>query len=334
MIDSAEKDAIYEAWERAELAEIAADKATKLLRIAVLSDTRLPTSRAYPGHGLGKMAIAVAEGLAARGHTVELWAGNGSHSDIVSVSEFDDERDYISSFNMTKARDMFDVVLSNTHYHTLQKRVEMPIVNRSSDREAPPGKCALYPSKAHARFFNARNPRMVRNGIDLPEMPTVERGDYVAYLGAMHAHKGPMMAREAARLAGVKLVMAGPGTPPPGVEYRGELSGQAKWDFLAGARALVFMGTIESAGLVALEAQAVGTPVICTSFGGASEYTAAFGWNCADDTVALETALRVAMIFDAPRDLLREFVEKEFSTARMIDETEQALRDAANGEVW
>ena len=328
MIDDVEKEAIYEAWERAELAEVAADKATKLLRIAVLSDTRLPTSRAYPGHGLGKMAIAVAEGLAGRGHTVELYAGPGSESDVVEVRTFDDEKTYPIT-----AGD-YDVVLSNTHYHTLQKRVEMPIVNCSSDREAPPGKCAIYPSNAHARYFRARNPRVIRNGIDLPEMPAVERGDYVAYLGAMHAHKGPLMAREAARLAGVKLVMAGPGTPPPGVEYRGEVSGQAKWDFLAGARALVFMGTIESAGLVALEAQAVGTPVICTSFGGAQEYTAAFGWNCADDTLALENALRVAMMFEAPRELLREFVEKEFSTARMIDETEQALRDAAEGSVW
>ena len=304
------------------------EKPAKLMRIAVLSDTRLPTSRAYPGHGLGKMAIAVAEGLAGRGHTVELYAGPDSASEVVEVRTFDDEKTY------PIAPGDYDVVLSNTHYHTLQKRVEMPIVNCSSDREALPGKCAIYPSNAHARFFRARDPRVIRNGIDLPEMPAVERGDYVAYLGAMHAHKGPLMAREAARLAGVKLIMAGPGTPPPGVEYRGELSGQAKWDFLAGARALVFMGTIESAGLVALEAQAVGTPVICTSFGGAQEYTAAFGWNCADDTLALENALRVAMMVEPPRDLLREFVEKEFSTARMIDETEQALRDAANGEVW
>lgn len=314
----------------AKIVDLAQQKPPKYLRIAVLSDTRLPTSRAYPGHGLGKMALAVAEGLAERGHTVDLYGGPGTESSVVRdvYSLYVDERDYAIKL------DDYDVILSNTHFHTLQDRVEMPIVNRSSDREAPPGKCAIFPSNAHARYFRVRDPRVIKNGIDLPELPKVERGDYVAYLGAMHAHKGPLMAREAARLAGVKLVMAGPGTPPPGVEYRGELSGQAKWDFLAGARALVFPGTIESAGLVALEAQAVGTPVICTSFGGAQEYTAALGWNCADDTLSLADAIKMAMVFQPPIELLREFVEKEFSLTRMIDETEQALRDAANGEVW
>ena len=304
----------------------------KLLRIAVLSDTRLPTSRAYPGHGLGKMVITIAEGLAERGHRVELWGGSGSKSDFIPVFIAADEAAYTDYVDFKSS---FDVILDNTHKHTLQKSLhDVPIVNRSSDREGHPGQCAIFPSNAHARYHRVRNPRVIRNGIDLPELPKVERGDYVAYLGAMHAHKGPMMAREAARLAGVKLVMAGPGKPPPGVEHRGELRGQDKWDFLAGARALVFMGTIESAGLVALEAQAVGTPVICTSFGGAQEYTAAFGWNCADDTLALADAIKMAMVFEPPVELLREFVEKEFSVARMIDETEQALRDAANGVLW
>ena len=48
------------------------------MKFAILSDTRLPTSPDFGGHGLGQIAYAVAAGLAALGHDVTLFAAPGS----------------------------------------------------------------------------------------------------------------------------------------------------------------------------------------------------------------------------------------------------------------
>ena len=61
----------------------------------------------------------------------------------------------------------------------------------------------------------------------------------------------------------------------PAVEYLGELGGQAKRDFLGGARALLFpIDWPEPFGLVMIEAMAAGTPVIAWKCGSAPEVMA------------------------------------------------------------
>ena len=81
------------------------------MKIAVLSDTRLPTSANYAGHGLGKQVLAAANGLANKGHSVTLFAGAGSqfaHGPLVIEA---DEKAFSPFLNT------FDVVLDSTHQH-------------------------------------------------------------------------------------------------------------------------------------------------------------------------------------------------------------------------
>lgn len=296
------------------------------MKIAVLSDTRLPTSAEFPGHGLGKMNLAAANGLAERGHEVTLYAGPGSAHNSLALVIADDERAF--------KPDGFDAILDGTHGHTLQKTMQdAKIVNWSHDREAHPGRCAIYPSRAHAAYFEAKQPRIVLHGIVVTDIPEVEvPGEYVAYMSDFVAHKGPIMAWNAARLAGVPLMMAGRGGMKlPGAEYLGALAGEEKRKFLAKAKCLIFPASIEAAGITLLEAQAMGCPVIVSTHGAAKEYAAP---ACGRVENTDEMARAIELVSSVERATCRQFVIEKFSANQMIDGLEMALKDAADGKVW
>lgn len=296
------------------------------MKIAILSDTRLPTASEFPGHGLGKMNLAAANGLAERGHAVTLYAGAGSGFELGALVVAEDERKF--------APTGFDVILDGTHGHTLQKTLQdAKIVNWSHDREAHPGRCAIYPSAAHAKFWRAKDARIVKHGIDVPEAEIESAGEYAAYMSDFIGHKGPIMAWNAARLAGVPLMMAGRGGMKlPGAEYVGPLFGEKKREFLAKAKCLLFPASIEAAGITLLEAQAYGCPVVVTPYGAAHEYRIPETGALVENTDEMARALGRMGSID--RAGCREFVRLNFSRERMIDGLEAALKDAADRKVW
>lgn len=106
-------------------------------------------------------------------------------------------------------------------------------------------------------FFNPRDFRVSH-----------EKEDYLLYMGRMIDRKGVNIAVEIAQACGRRLIGAGPGTPPKGMEYVGEVGVEERARLLARAHA-VLMPTvyIEPGGNVAIEAMASGTPVITTDWG-------------------------------------------------------------------
>ena len=90
--------------------------------------------------------------------------------------------------------------------------------------------------------------------------PETARGDYYLFVGAPVAYKRRDLAEAACRRMGRRLVVAGGGSASAG-ELRA---------LYAGARALVFPG-VEDFGIVPVEAQAAGTPVVALGRGGALE---------------------------------------------------------------
>lgn len=302
------------------------------MKIAVLSDTRLPTAESYAGHGLGKQVLAAANGLAAKGHSVTLFAGAGSqfaHGPLVIEA---DEKAFATFLHG------FDAVLDSTHSHEAQTHLpKTAIVNWSHDREGRPGRCAVFPSEAHRTWhgYAPTQARVIYNAIALPEAPTASPDGYYAYLSMMHAPKGPLMAREVARLAGVKLVMAGPTPPavPPGVEYVGPMTGQDKFDFLARATALLFCSGIEAGPITPLEAQAVNCPVIGLAYGATQENVLPGKTGLiAQDTLSMVEA--VGKVTTLRRADCREWLEECRPLEGMINQLEAALTDAADGKWW
>lgn len=103
---------------------------------------------------------------------------------------------------------------------------------------------------------------------------SAEKGDYYLFVGRMTRRKGIEIAEEACKRAGAKLILAGPPSDyvPTYGEYIGEVTPAQRDPLMAKAKAL-FVPTVycEPFGNVAVEAQACGTPVICTDWGAMTE---------------------------------------------------------------
>ena len=126
----------------------------------------------------------------------------------------------------------------------------------------------------------------VYNGIDLSLYPLQEySGDDLIFLGRIHPDKGVHLAIEVARLSGMRLIIAGivqdkayfreqvqPHLDNQNIVYIGPVGVTGKNDLFARARALLHLNTIpERFGLVLVEANAAGVPVIAMDLGSCRE---------------------------------------------------------------
>ncbi len=106
----------------------------------------------------------------------------------------------------------------------------------------------------------------------------VAREDFYLYAGALAPYKRVDLAIEAANRLARRLIVIGSGTDRqrlermagPTVSFKGWTSDEEIRDHMRRARALIFAAN-EDFGIVPLEAQACGTPVIALSQGGATE---------------------------------------------------------------
>lgn len=303
------------------------------MELAILSDARLPTSPDFPGHGLGKMVYAVAKGLADCGHTITLLAGVGSKFDAGNLVTAANETEFLRH-NLSK----YDAVMDNTHQKVTTAIQGLPVIQVSHDRESRPTVNAVFASKAHRDWhgYNELDGRVIYNGVAIPApIETTPSKPYYGYLSMFHSPKGPLMAAEAARLAGVRLVMAGltPPAPPPGVEYVGPLMDADKLKFFAGATALLFPASTEAGPMTILEAQSVGCPVIVSAYGAARENMddGMTGYT-AHDTLEMVDAIKNISAID--RETCRRWIRENRSAPRMVDEYEKLLAEVSGGERW
>lgn len=174
----------------------------------------------------------------------------------------------------------------------------------------------------------------VYNGIDVDAYPfRADKDDYVLCLGRTHPQKGVDLAIDAARAADRRIVVAGSWTIPaerawfeehirprigPGVEWVGEVSGDAKRELLAGASCLVFPAQwAEPFGLAMVEAMACGTPVVGLRAGSVPEVVedGRTGVVC-DEPAELAAAIVAADEID--RGACRARVAEAFSAKRMV----------------
>lgn len=95
---------------------------------------------------------------------------------------------------------------------------------------------------------------------------------YCLYVGRMIDRKGIQIAADACKAAGTRLVTAGPGTPPEGVEHVGVVGISDRNDLMQSAVAMLAPTIyVEPFGNVVIEALANNLPVITTDWGAFTE---------------------------------------------------------------
>ena len=135
-----------------------------------------------------------------------------------------------------------------------------------------------YVAKRIQRIYNRKakvvyGPVKIERFLNLPRIPQ----DYYLFLGQITGYKRADIAIEACIRSGRKLVVAGAGAKKREkkkyaktdlISFRGRISDEEVQELYASARALLFPG-IEDLGLVPIEANAAGCPVIAFREGGA-----------------------------------------------------------------
>jgi glycosyltransferase involved in cell wall biosynthesis len=177
----------------------------------------------------------------------------------------------------------------------------------------------------------------VYNGIDLSLYPLQESGgDDLVFLGRIHPDKGVHLAIEVARLSGRRLIIAGiiqdqsyfrhevePYIDDQKVCYIGAVDVAGKNALFARACALIHLNTIpERFGLVLVEANAAGLPVIAMDLGSCREVIedGETGFLVANVNEAVQALKRLPEI---DRSACRQRVQQRFSVETMVEAYER-----------
>lgn len=128
--------------------------------------------------------------------------------------------------------------------------------------------------KLGGRFFDEVIPAFY----ETEKFPVNTPEDYLLYVGRIIPYKGVQVACDAAKRAGVPLKLMGHGDPaqiPTLVtygEYVGSPNEATRNEMMSKAKALICPTIyVEPMGMIAVEAQLCGTPVISTDYGGFTE---------------------------------------------------------------
>jgi UDP-glucose:tetrahydrobiopterin glucosyltransferase len=196
-------------------------------------------------------------------------------------------------------------------------------------------------------------------GLRLENIPFQKQpGSYLVFAGRMTPEKAPDQAIDVAKSLGLPLVLAGDtydrayfdsaiaprvrierefivgSQPRSGATYIGLQSRPSLLDLMSHARAVLMPSTWdEPFGLVGIEAQATGTPVVAYRRGGLAEVVADgdTGWLVTPDDRA-EFVQRVNVIDRINRQRCRERVEQQFSMRGMVDSYLQLYQRLRGGQ--
>ncbi len=324
------------------------------MRVAILS----PIAWRTPPRAYGpweQVASSIAEGLVARGHDVTLFATADSVTagHLVSVAPRGYEEDPSLNVKVYEglhiARVMeqaehFDIIHNHFDFLPLawSRLIPTPLVTTIHGFSSPTILPVYREYDGHAFYVSIsdadRDPSLsyvatVYNGIRLEDLSfRPESGQYAVVLGRIHRDKGVHLAIEAARTAGVPLVIAGiiqdpayfrdevePHLDGSRIRFVGPVGPRERDELLGGGLALLHLVTFdEPFGLAMVESMACGTPVIAARRGSVPEVVVHGETGViVDDAATAVRALRDVRDFDRAR--CRSHVAERFTVDRMVD---------------
>ena len=204
--------------------------------------------------------------------------------------------------------------------------------------------CNSRVTKSRVRTYYGREATVVHPPVETGRFSPGPVGDYYLVLSELMPHKRIDLAVEAfRRLPGRRLVVAGDGPEMrrlrrmagPSVTFAGRVTDAEAARLLQGCRALV-MTAAEEFGIVAVEAQAAGRPVIARLGGGALETVREGVTGIFFESSPEELAEAIEGFDDAvvdPRDCVRnaDRFDARVFRERMPHEVEQAIAAAGDG---
>ena len=340
-----------------------AGPAAPRLRIALVG----PVAQSIPPARSGSVETVtamLADGLAARGHDVTLFATASSTTGAKLHAVFEDgyNRDtdlwpweLCELFNLAAAverAEAFDLIHYQAEYAPLSlawtRTAPIPVVQ--TVHHAPsPAETALWSRYPEAPFIAVSHEQARRlAGLDVAGVIhhavdpdafgyRAHPDDHLLFLGRFTAGKGVIEAVEAARRAGHRLVLAAadneyyrtavaPLVDGDRVVYAGEADPEAKAALLQGARALLYpVQAAEPFGLVLIEAMMCGTPVAALDGGAVPEIVDEGRTGHAYTSLdALVAGLDDVLALDRRR--VRARALERFRPARMVDAHVDAYR--------
>ncbi len=299
----------------------------------------------------------IAEGLVARGWDVTLFATGDSitrahlHAVVERGYEEDPSVDakvseYLHISEAFEHAEEFDLIHSHYDFMALcyTRLVKTPVLTTihgfSSPRIMP-----VYEKYRDGYFVSIsdsdRAPGLnylgtVYNGIDLALYPLRQsRGEALVFLGRIHPDKGVHLAIQVARLCGLPLRIAGiiqdreyfeKQVAPhldESIRYIGSVDVAGKNELFASARAVLHLNTIpERFGLVLVEANAAGVPVIAMDLGSCREVIADGQTGFLVNGVA-QAAQAVTRLDEIDSAACRKRVRERFSIDTMVQAYER-----------
>lgn len=295
----------------------------------------------------------ITEGLVARGWDVTLFATGDSITtarlSAVVDAGYEEDREidpkvaeYLHISTAFERAAEFDLIHSHYDFMALSytKLVSTPVLTTIHGFSSP--KIMPVYRKYRDGYFVSisdadRAPDLnylatVYNGIDLSLYPLQPvGGDDLIFLGRIHPDKGVHLAIEVARLTGMRLLIAGiiqdriyfreqvePHLDERQIRYLGPIDVRGKNDLFARAKALLHLNTIpERFGLVLVEANAAGVPVIAMDLGSCREVIehGRTGFLVKDVN---EAVLALRGITGIDRKACRDRVRQRFSIETMV----------------